>query len=166
MNRFVILLLACGVVFIAACEQKEPPRSEEVLAAQAEKQVGTKDQTPPQTCLGEETDEIPEFDLAVEVKRKSPSRMDFYISAVEIKGLEVCTVRLWVYHNEYDEDSKEWKRDGQSALFVIPRIAPGEIATKITAVRQAEFPRVAEPGTPEAWSIEVERFNAVRKAPS
>ena len=165
MNRIVILLLACGVVFIAACEQEEPQRSDEVLLAQAKEQIGTKDQTPPQTCLGEETDEIPEFDLAVEVRRKRPSRMDFYISAAEIKGLEVCTVRWRVFHNEYDEESKEWKRDGQSATDVIPRIAPGEIATMITAVREAEFPRVAEPGAPDAWTIDVERYTAVRKAP-
>ena len=64
-----------------------------------------------------------------------------------------------------DEDSNEWTRDGQSALFVIPRIAPGEIATMTTAVREAEFPRVAEPGPPDAWTIDVERYTAVRKAP-
>jgi hypothetical protein len=166
MNRIAILLLACGTAFIAACEPDEPPRSDEVLAAQADEQVEIQDQTAPQTCIGDETDETPEFDLAVEVKRYSPSRMDIYISVGEIKGLEVCTIRLRVYHNELDEDSLEWKRDGQSAMIVITRIAPGEIATKKTAVREAEFPDVTDPGDPNAWTIEVEQYNDVRKAAS
>ncbi len=166
MNRIVILLLACGTAFIAACEPDEPPRSDEVLAAQAVEQIGVKIQQPPQTCLGEETDETPEFDLAVEVKRHSPSRMDIYISLGEINGLEVCTIRLRVYHRELDEESQEWKRDGQSAMIVITRIAPGEIATKKTAVREAEFPDVTDPGDPNAWTIEVEQYNDVRKPAS
>lgn len=166
MRRTTLALLLVSLTFVGACEDKEPSRSLGITTSQEDENVGSQvDQTPPQTCLGEETDETPEFDAAVSVTGTS-KRMDFHISVAEKKGLEVCTLLLRIRHHALDEESGEWKRDGQSSLFLIPRISPGEIYEKVTAVREPEYPEVNEPGPPEAWSITVERYHEVRRPAS
>lgn len=166
MHRTTLALLLVSLTFVGACEDKEPPRSGRIIAAQEAENAGPgADQKPPQTCLGEETDETPELDATVSVTGTS-KRMDFHITVAEKKGLEVCTLYLRIYHHALDEDSGEWKRDGQSSLFLIPRISPGEIYEKVTAVREPEYPTVNEPGPPEAWSITVERYHEVRRPAS
>lgn len=166
MHRTTLALLLVSLTFVGACEEKEPLRAGNITEAQEAENTGSGTvQIPPQTCLGEETDETPEFDAAVSVTGTS-KRMDFHISVAEKKGLEVCTLYLRIYHHALDEEAGEWKRDGQSSLFLIPRIAPGEISEKVTAVREPEYPAVNEPGPPEAWSIEVERYHEVRRPAS
>jgi len=161
-------LFPCMIVSLVcwsslSCKDNEPPRAIKVPEYQPG-EVDAPDQTDPNTCFGDATDEEPDFDLAIEVV-KDNGLMNFVISLADKKGLRVCGIRLHVVHNAQDPDTGEWEAiPGEEAFVNVPRLEPGQVLERVTRLNTNEFPSVTgEPGPPEAWSVTVDNYNEVRK---
>jgi len=159
--RRLIGVLAIGLLAtVTACEPEEPPRG---IPEFTEEDVKEKpDQTDPNTCFGDETDEEPDLDLALDLTERGEIR-EFHITVAEKKGLRVCSVKLRIEHNTKNPETGEWEFDNQFAIVVVPRVEPGEPMERVTRVNSAEFRNVTELGPPEAWTVTVDSYSDVRK---
>ena len=165
MNKLAYFLLIVTLVTVGACKDNEPPRAANIVKV-LESGEGINeevDQTAPETCYGEPTDELPEFDATVEATQQG-ERINLHVMVAEAKGLEVCRINLIVYHRILNESTGEWElHENNESLMMFSKIKPGEVVEKDTPVLPAEFPDVTEAGPPGAWSVEVQDYHEVRK---
>jgi hypothetical protein len=164
MTRAVRFGLIVSVLVWAACscKDKEPPRRITVPEYKPG-EVDKPDQTDPNTCFGDETEEEPDFDLAMDIVEEG-GLMDFVITLADRKGLRVCGIRLRIVHRAEDPETGEWQPTGEEAYINVPRLEPGEVLERVTRLNTNEFPSVTDdPGPPEAWSITVDNYNDVRQ---
>ena len=121
------------------------------------------DQTDPNTCFGDKTDEEPDFDLALDIV-KEDGLMNFVITLADKNGLRVCGIRLRVVHKVMDPETGEWEPTGEQAFINVPRLEPGEVLERVTRLNTNEFQSITDdPGPLEAWSVTVDSYNDVRK---
>ena len=164
MKRAVLACLMVSLAALTTCKDNEPPRSG-ISKYTAEDVQEKPDQTDPNTCFGEPTNEEPDFDLALNITQDG-ERMNFVITLTEKKGLRVCGIRLHITHQGqiFNEETDEWEPSSEEAFINVPRINPGEVLERVTRLNTSEFPSVIDdPGPLEEWPIRVASYNEVRK---
>jgi hypothetical protein len=155
----IVSLLVWGA---CSCKDNEPPRRITVPEYKPG-EVDKPDQTDPNTCFGDKTDEEPDFDLALDIV-KEDGLMNFVITLADKNGLRVCGIRLRVVHKAKDPETGEWEPTGEQAFIIVPRLEPGEVLERVTRLNTNEFQSITDdPGPLEAWSVTVDSYNDVRK---
>ena len=166
MNRSALVLIVIAAVLGAGAyarhkfvqARRTPEMKAPIIEVMRSPQSVPDEIYAPQICFGDETNLIPEFEMAIHVSGDS-ARINCEISILETIGLEVCSIHLRVKHRTQNPQTGEWAPDGLSAPVFIPRLIPGEVFETVTPILSLEFPTVTEPGPPQAWSVVVETWS-------